>query len=666
MTGAEGEGTGGPGGIAGPSGVGAAVAGMDPARSACVLIGVSRYEHLPDLRSVTGNLSALRQLLTTDSVWGVPKDRLWTVPDPRTPGDLTARIYDAAAKAPDTLIVYYAGHGLRSIEDDQLYLTVSTSQANRPETAVPYRRLKQILESCRDRVKRRVVVLDCCHSGQALDGMAVSAEGLHDAEIRTKGSYVLTSTAKEEKALADSMKAYTAFSGELIKILEGGDTERPERGQLSLDDIHGLLVDALDRRCLPHPRKQDQDGVGRLAFVRNRASGPPPSAAPPPYWTPRRTGAAGLALAVTLTAGLAAGGWLAPGTEGAPQEDHRPAGYPGACGKGSRARLLDVSDRLDRPPENEHQGSEVAGLSALSLADGDGHAFAVRDDMPPQLFAITLGDSARLPGKLRPDVTKVRSVREQDGSQLKKFDGEGLAVEKGGKTALVSAEKGPTVVRVRLSTGRQIGDELPLPETFHPPDRGLAQPTRSVESLALTPDGRHLFAGMEGPLLGDEDVHGRHQVRIQRYEGSPGGDYEPGSQFAYQTEDGLFLSELAAVGPDRLLALERGYIAGLGNGVRVYEVDLRDAADVRKTEKLAREDSDLLADKQLLVDLAACPPGAVKTRDTQRNRLLDNVEGMALAPGGERRRALYLLSDNNDRHRQATRVYSLEVTLRRP
>jgi hypothetical protein len=658
---------------------------MDPARSACVLIGVSRYEHLPDLHSVGGNLTALQRLLTDGSVWGVPKDRLWTVPDPRTPGDLTARIYDAAAKAPDTLIVYYAGHGLRSIEDDQLYLTVSTSQANRPETTVPYRRLKQILESCRDRVKRRVVVLDCCHSGQALDGMAVSAEGLHDAEIRTKGSYVLTSTAKEEKALADSMKAYTAFSGELIKILDSGDPSRSGHERLCLDDIHELLVDALDRRSLPHPRKQDQDGVGRLAFIRNRACARP-SAALPPYWTPRRRLAAGLVLAASLVAGVAAGGWWAPWSRSAPEDDRPPAAFPGSCGKGSRGTLLDVSDRLDRPPKNLFRGSEVAGLSALSFADGNGHAFAIRDDMPPQIFSLTLGGSGKLPGTLKPNVTNVKSVHEEDGSKRTEFDGEGLAVERGGKTALVSAEKGPSLLRVRLRDGRQLGKELRLPETFHPPERGLAQATRNVESLALTPDGKHLFAGMEGPLLGDEDVHGRHQVRIQRYEGDPGGDYEPESQFAYQTEDGLFLSELAAVGPDHLLALERGYIIGLGNSVRVYEVDLRDAANVSKTERLVREDSDLLADKQLLFDLSACPPGDVETRDTQQNPLLDNVEGMALAPGklpasaggdtssagtgggGEAdrdRRALYLVSDNNERHRQTTRLYSLAVSLRR-
>ncbi|HWM39478.1 MAG TPA: esterase-like activity of phytase family protein [Streptomyces sp.] len=646
---------------------------MDPEQSACVLVGVSKYAHLPDLRSVSGSLAALQRLLADDSVWGLPKDRIWAVPDPQTAGDLTEPVYEAAEKATDTLIIYYAGHGLRSIEDDQLYLTVATSRANRSETTVPYRRLKQILESCRDRVKRRVVVLDCCHSGQALDGMAVSDAALQNAELQTKGSYVLTSTAKDEKAHADSAKQYTAFSGELIKILETGDTQRPRQRLLSLDDIHELLVEALELRSLPHPRNQDQDGVGTLPFVWNRASGQHRPRLVTPYWNPRRRVTAGLILAATLAAG-AAGGYWAPGLRDQPEQPS--AAIPGACGKGSRATLLDVSDRLDLSPHNEFQGNEVAGLSALSFADGSRQrAYAVRDNLPPHIFSLSLGSQNELPRKLKPDVLEVQGIYKADGSRFKEFDGEGLVVEKGGKTALVSSEKTPAIRRVRLGDGRQIGKELPLPDSFQPSPRGVAQGTRNLESLAATPDGKHLYTGMEGPLLGDEDVHGRHQVRIQRYEGSPGDDYELDQQFAYQTEDGLYLSELVAVDKDHLLALERGYISGLGNGIRIYEVDIGSAENVMDTERLVKEDSDLLARKKLLVDLAHCPPGDVTTRDTQSNPLLDNVEGMALDPGKQGddpaqgqgvvgRRTLYLISDNNARYRQTTRLYSLAVSLR--
>ncbi|MER6143679.1 esterase-like activity of phytase family protein [Streptomyces sparsogenes] len=641
---------------------------MDPENSACVLIGVSTYTHLPDLPSVPGNLAELKRLLADDSVWGLHPDRIKPVRDPQTVGEMTDPIYDAIERATDTLVVYYAGHGLQTLEDEQLYLTASSSRRNRSETTLAYRRLRQILESCRDRVKRRVVILDCCHSGQALDGMAVSDSALADTELRTKGSYVLTATARDEKAVADSTKRYTAFSGELIKILQGGDPRRPDRELLSLDDIHKLLARALELRSLPQPHKQDQDGVGALPFVRNRASRHSPRT--PEYWTRRRRTWAGLTLATTLVAGAAGGHWLPELWRSEPGR----APIPGACGEESRATLLDVSDQLDDPAHDEFQGSEVAGLSALSLADGSGHAYAVRDEMPAQIFSLSLGSPGALPGELDPTVTDVQGIYKADGTKFATFDGEGLAVEKGGRTALVSAEKGPAIRRIRLADGRQIGGDLPLPRAFLPPPSGRAETTRNVESLAITPDGKHLYAGMEAPLLGDEDVHGRHQIRIQRYRGSSGGRYEPDRQFGYQTEEGLYLSELVAVGPDHLLALERGYIRGLGNGVRVYEVDLRSTVDVTDTERLVKDDGDRLAYKTLVVDLAECPPGDVQTHDDQRNPLLDNVEGMALGPavpsGGAagvpaHSRALYLISDNNSRSQQTTRLYALAVSLKR-
>ena len=640
----------------GTQGASVTAARLDPQQSACVLIGVGNYEHLPDLPTVDGCLRELERLLSDPSVWGLPKERIWTVRDPKDAGELTDPVYKAIEKASDTLLVYYAGHGLRSIEDEQLYLSLSKSWADRDETSLPYRRLKRILESHRDRVRRRVVVLDCCYSGQAIGGMGATPSAVREAELRTKGSYVLTSTPDDKRAREG------AFSGELIKILRNGDGQRPDKELLSLNEIHTLLGQALDRQELPPPHTQDQGGVGALPFVWNKAA-QAPAPAPGSYWNGFRVGVAALAVAAAFGLGVAGDRW-GPGLW-----EQKSAPIPGPCGKSGRAELLDVSDRLNEPPYNEVGGNEVAGLSALSFADGTGHAWAVRDDLPAHLFDLSLGSPDDLPGRLTPSISNVQGIYKADGSRFETFDGEGLAVEKGGKTALVSAEEGPAIRRIRLSDGRQVGKDLPLPDRFHPPERGAAQSTRSVESLALTADGKHLYTGMEGPLLGDEDVHGRHQVRIQRYEGSPGKSYEPTDQFAYQTEYGLYLSELVAVDKDHLLALERGYISGLGNGVRVYEVDISNADDVSGVEHLVKEDTDLPARKKLIVDLATCPPGDVHTNDTQQNPLLDNVEGMALHPGKQSasksgERTLYLISDNNARNRQSTRLYSLSVSLR--
>jgi Esterase-like activity of phytase len=189
--------------------------------------------------------------------------------------------------------------------------------------------------------------------------------------------------------------------------------------------------------------------------------------------------------------------------------------------------------------------------------------------------------------------------------------------------------------------------------------------------LTASLDGRYLYAGWESPLSTDGDVRGSHLLRIQRYRGAPGGQYIPDRQYAYLTDPGLHLSELAVISPDRLLALEREYIADAGNTVRIFDVRLRGAPDVTRRSSPHHEWSSLIVDRKLVFDLADCPPGspgAVDAPGPQANPLLGNVEGMALGaplkdgPHADER-PLYLVSDDNGSTNQITRIYGLVVDL---
>ncbi|WP_159942107.1 MULTISPECIES: esterase-like activity of phytase family protein [unclassified Nocardiopsis] len=634
---------------------------LDPERSACVLIGVDDYQHLPPLRSVPRNLRDLEKALADPDLWGVPDGRRWVVANPSTHGELTGPIYDAAKLAEDTLLVYYAGHGLLEVRDDQLYLTLPSSVRDRSETSLAYGVLRTILRESRRSVKRQIVILDCCYSGRALETvMAGTATRVPEKrQVEIEGSYVLTSTTESARAMAPPEEAHTAFTGELIAVLTGGDPGNTEQELLTLNQIYRLLKTRLAEKGLPEPQRLDKNGVGDLLFVRNQ-QGPRPSVQPSPAparraVTPLVAAALFLGLLLGAAVGYQVHGWISPGT--------RTDQIPGPCDAAGRARLLSVSDQLDQPPQNEYLGNPVEGLSALALTGDGSQALVLRDNEPAQVFALDLGPAEAL----EPAVTGTQLLYGPDGEPFESFDGEGMLVEEGGETILAAAESGPAIRRFGISDGRQIGDPLPLPDAFLPAPGGAAQHERNIESLTATPDGAHLFAGLEGPLVGDADVHGRHQVRIQRYTGEPGGDYALDRQYGYQTEVGLYLVELAAVDENRLLALERGFLTGLGNAIRLYEVDLTDAQDVTG-RGLPRNAGDLLARKELLFDMAHCPEGDVVSDEAQPNQILDNVEGMALGPelrgtGNEGRRVLYLVSDDNGRHTQTTRLYSLAVAL---
>lgn len=635
---------------------------IDPARSACVLIGVGGYTALYRLPGATRNLGELREALTDERIWGIPADRVRVVSDPRSAVEVVDAVKDMAPLATDALLVYYSGHGLIDPDEDQLYLTLPGTVTGEPATAVPWPWVRHAIKNhCSARV--RAVILDCCYSGKALEQMA---DGTLDVPVGLQdlqGSYFMTSTAQDRKALASDREGRTVFTGALVDVLHGGVPEGPET--LSLADCFDAVHARLRVAGKPKPQQQDVNGVGRRPFVRNLALLPPPPQAtprePPRRRAVRRALGAG-AVASAFLLGMTVpttGHWLRDGVF--------PRSPGGACSP--NATLLSYSDALDGVTLEDE---DVSGLSALALT-GPSQAYALPDNNTGRIFPITLRRPSDPPDRLVPQAHVATTFRRADGSTYTtNFDGEGMVVERGGKTVLVSSEVGPAIRRFDLSTGREIDPALPIPESFQTVSRGgQAQAGRTLESLAATQDGRYLYAGLEAPLNADGDSQGRYLLRIQRYVGTPGGKYAFDRQYAFQADAGLYLSELAVVSDNELLALERNYIGGYGNVVRVYVLSLRTSAagDMTNVRSLYQQPADLFADTTLLFDLSHCPagsPGQVTARQQQPSPLLDNAEGMAVtapATTGKYRgwRTLYLVSDNNDSPTQVTRLYEFRI-----
>jgi hypothetical protein len=323
------------------------------------------------------------------------------------------------------------------------------------------------------------------------------------------------------------------------------------------------------------------------------------------------------------------------------------------------ARFLGFTDSLDK---TTYDGQPVAGLSALNLTR-PGHALALVDNVgttPARVFGLTI-DS-----KPRTAVESMTILTRPDGTPYTgaDFDGEGLVAERGGQTILATSEREPSIRRFQLSDGKQI-DSLPVPPRFQVAPAGEATTNATFESLAVSPDGFSLFAGMEGPLAPDgTDADGRTRNRIIRYAGLPGHSYYPVAQYAYKPDPGLALVELAVVNRDELISMERTFTPGVGNTIRVFTVSIHHATDFTQESSLADVPEKTFLKKELLFDLVNCPPSGAVAKQPQPNPLLDNVEALALGghlPGN--RRQLYLMSDDNNGPTQITRLYSLAVDL---
>ena len=182
------------------------------------------------------------------------------------------------------------------------------------------------------------------------------------------------------------------------------------------------------------------------------------------------------------------------------------------------------------------------------------------------------------------------------------------------------------------------------------------------EGLTMTADGRQLVTSLEGPRYEDGPLptqargavsrltwYGRWSGRAVRqvaYELDPipAAPQPPGSG----ADNGVV--EILALDRHRYLVLERSFVSGVGNSIRLYEIDVRGATNVRFDDALADGDYRPVR-KRLVVDFATLGLDHV-----------DNVEGMSFGPRlptGER--TLVFVSDDNFNAAQVSQVIAVAI-----
>ncbi|BBC36153.1 hypothetical protein SGFS_074470 [Streptomyces graminofaciens] len=332
-------------------------------------------------------------------------------------------------------------------------------------------------------------------------------------------------------------------------------------------------------------------------------------------------------LLATITAGLAAATTL---TAAGPAD----ARADNAC---SPSVSIDgYSDALDK---TTYEGTFVGNISALATAR-DGSVLALSD----RSSLFTLDRRTLRPKAVVPLTTETGAA----------LDSEGLAVDiphsrlrsSGGTpigTRLVTSETEPSIRRYDRA-GTLLGS-LPVPDELKVAPAGRATANQTFEGLTLFPGGHTLLASMEGALAGDPPG----LVRLQTWDRHAHRDFKLSTQYAYQADPNLGVVEVAALPANHLLVLERGFTAGVGNTVRLYETTLR------------HSDPEHPLGKTLLTDLVTCPSLGATAKQPQPNPLLDNIEGMTITGREKGHLKVLLVSDDNQNAVQTTRFYSLRV-----
>lgn len=327
-------------------------------------------------------------------------------------------------------------------------------------------------------------------------------------------------------------------------------------------------------------------------------------------------------------------------------------------------------------PRPRIDGFLIGGLSGLAWDDRTDLWYALTDDKgyngPPARCYVLRLSGLRRGHALVPQGHSVVTLLDAEGQPFprKAMDPEGLALRRdprtGVATLLWSSEGAihsgvPPAIYESTLDGRLLR-QLQLPEHLRELGRWRHGPrsNRTLEGLAISADGRSLWASMEGALMQDRCLSGAAEVcRITRF------DLDQGCadrQFAYALEphpfgrfmpDGLQFNGIAAleVTPaGTLWVLERAFSPLAGFSVRLYEADPRGATDTLNIDSLCAT-LPQLAVKRLLLDMRQA--GLPK---------VDNLEAMSWGPVlANGNRTLVLVSDDNYFRRQTTQFIVFEA-----
>jgi len=349
---------------------------------------------------------------------------------------------------------------------------------------------------------------------------------------------------------------------------------------------------------------------------------------------------------------------------------------------------IELLEQITIPTGTTFQDTEIGGLSGLVYDATNGVYYAISDDRGSENSTsrfYTLEINVETGDITFTDVTNLTNA---DGNPFPSgsIDPEGIALTDD-NTLYISSEGDanqliPPFVNEFSLTGEQLS-ELPVDDKFTPNAEGTfgIRNNLAFESATISPDGRFLYTATENALVQDSPPatpENESISRIIKYNLATG---EVAAEFGYNVAtvpdvpnppNGLAtngLVELLAVDNNgTLLALERAFSQGVGNTVKLYEVNTQGALDVSSEADLFREepfedDGETVEPAPFEID-----PAVIKTEllDIEADLGIspDNLEALAFGPTLEDgRQSLIIASDNNFSDGQTTQFITLALDL---
>lgn len=334
----------------------------------------------------------------------------------------------------------------------------------------------------------------------------------------------------------------------------------------------------------------------------------------------------------------------------------------------SDGNRLELVAELRLPSDTNFDGIPFGGISGL-FPLGDGRYVALSDDRSEKgnarFYEIAVGvdDS----GALDVEILKQTTILTEEGTPYltKTVDPEGIVFDAESGSYLWVSEvdlyKNPTMQV--MTTGGEFVSRYDLPAGYFSTEEGTGDvDAASLESIAITPDGKTLYIATEnglqqdGPRATSTEATPVRIVQMDKSTGEIEGEYlytvDPVGTVAIDQDQPFSdngLAELYSLGDGRLIAVERnGWHVGnfeFHFAIKAYLVDLAGATNIQDIPSLKEAEVSRIqpARKTLLSDFSQLGLESV-----------DNIEAMAAGPLVDGEPTMLFVSDNNFDGRQVT------------
>ncbi|MDM8568186.1 caspase family protein [Thiotrichales bacterium HSG1] len=236
---------------------------IDPKNTQVILIGASKFDatndNLPDLPNVKNNLIELHKSL--NEFVGIDADNIHPILDKDDFDTIIEETIDIFSDASDTIIVYYAGHGIPKSNSFYLATKRTTVLKKQCTRAIESSKLVDLVIQ-ETRAKNIIFIIDCCFSARLKE--KVDSKGKKNVFF-----IVAASSNKPAKDTSPENKDCTAFTHELLEIFRKGIDNVGEF--LTFQDITNQLIKQLKAKNLPVPQLSSHGQPDILGVCKNNA-----------------------------------------------------------------------------------------------------------------------------------------------------------------------------------------------------------------------------------------------------------------------------------------------------------------------------------------------------------------------------------------------------------